>query len=193
MIPVSTTCAHNLIKSSTCALALHDFCRLGVRLTMPAGSPFKRRDSDVSDKPTRPNVLTRSPPASPQASNAKSRPRDPYPVPSSNPSNQYTLLEKLGTGSFGTVFKAIHNETKQIVAIKQIGELIMLERHCNKLAFLQQIWRTRMMTSPKYSRKSPVLLSAIRTMSPGIMAPSSLPTNFGLSWSTSLAVPASTF
>ncbi|KAK0550769.1 hypothetical protein OC846_003536 [Tilletia horrida] len=33
---------------------------------------------------------------------------------------QYTLLEKLGTGSFGTVFKAIHNETRQIVAIKQI-------------------------------------------------------------------------
>lgn len=90
---------------------------------MPAGSRFKRRDSDVSDKPTRPNVLTRSPPASPQASNAKSRPRDPYPVPSNNPSNQYTLLEKLGTGSFGTVFKAIHNETKQIVAIKQIGKV----------------------------------------------------------------------
>lgn len=33
---------------------------------------------------------------------------------------QYTLLEKLGTGSFGTVYKAIHNESKQIVAIKQI-------------------------------------------------------------------------
>jgi serine/threonine-protein kinase 24/25/MST4 len=42
------------------------------------------------------------------------------PVPSNDPSSQYTLLEKLGTGSFGTVYKAIHNETKQIVAIKQI-------------------------------------------------------------------------
>lgn len=35
-------------------------------------------------------------------------------------SQQYTLLEKLGTGSFGTVYKAVHNETRQIVAIKQI-------------------------------------------------------------------------
>ncbi|KAF9247047.1 kinase-like domain-containing protein [Melanogaster broomeanus] len=46
--------------------------------------------------------------------------RDPYPVPTNNPASQYTLVEKLGTGSFGTVYKAIHNETKQIVAIKQI-------------------------------------------------------------------------
>jgi serine/threonine-protein kinase 24/25/MST4 len=42
-------------------------------------------------------------------------------MPSSNPASQYTLMEKLGTGSFGTVYKAMHNETKQIVAIKQIG------------------------------------------------------------------------
>ena len=47
--------------------------------------------------------------------------RAPYPVLSANPASQYTLLEKLGTGSFGTVYKAMHNETKQIVAIKQIG------------------------------------------------------------------------
>ncbi|KAI3612319.1 ste20-like serine threonine kinase [Moniliophthora roreri] len=48
------------------------------------------------------------------------RSREPIPLPSSNPASQYTLLEKLGTGSFGTVYKAMHNETKQIVAIKQI-------------------------------------------------------------------------
>ncbi|KAL0949993.1 hypothetical protein HGRIS_010004 [Hohenbuehelia grisea] len=64
-------------------------------------------------------VLVRSPPPSPQA-DLKSRPREPYPIPSNNPASQYTLLEKLGTGSFGTVYKAMHNETKQIVAIKQI-------------------------------------------------------------------------
>ncbi|KIY49204.1 Pkinase-domain-containing protein [Fistulina hepatica ATCC 64428] len=58
-------------------------------------------------------------PSSP-VSDAKTRPREPVPVPSNNPVSQYTLLEKLGTGSFGTVYKAIHNETKQIVAIKQI-------------------------------------------------------------------------
>jgi len=39
-----------------------------------------------------------------------------------DPSVAYTLLEKLGTGSFGTVWKASHNITKEIVAIKMIGE-----------------------------------------------------------------------
>ncbi|EAU84785.2 STE/STE20/YSK protein kinase [Coprinopsis cinerea okayama7 len=62
---------------------------------------------------------TRSPPPSPKVEQ-RTRPRDPCPIPSSNPASQYTLLEKLGTGSFGVVYKAIHNETKQIVAIKQI-------------------------------------------------------------------------
>lgn len=69
-------------------------------------------------------VLNRSPPSSPHISEGQPHPKEPYPVPSNNPANQYTLLEKLGTGSFGTVFKAIHNETQQIVAIKQIGELV---------------------------------------------------------------------
>ncbi|KIK68161.1 hypothetical protein GYMLUDRAFT_238316 [Collybiopsis luxurians FD-317 M1] len=76
----------------------------------------KRSSSDDIIQKQQPRVLTRSPPSSPQAN----RPRDPYPIPSSNPASQYTLLEKLGTGSFGTVYKAMHNETKQIVAIKQI-------------------------------------------------------------------------
>ncbi|KAG0224394.1 hypothetical protein BGW42_005104 [Actinomortierella wolfii] len=39
----------------------------------------------------------------------------------SDPEKEYTLLEKIGTGSFGTVYKAIHNATKQIVAVKQIN------------------------------------------------------------------------
>ena len=42
-------------------------------------------------------------------------------IPSNDPASQYTILEKLGTGSFGTVYKGMHNQTKQIVAIKQIG------------------------------------------------------------------------
>ncbi|KAG8956761.1 hypothetical protein FRC04_000239 [Tulasnella sp. 424] len=42
------------------------------------------------------------------------------PQPTNDPASQYTLLERLGTGSFGTVYKAMHIETKQIVAIKQI-------------------------------------------------------------------------
>ena len=70
-------------------------------------------------------LLTRSPSLSPIPQQAEPKPRtanEPYPIPSSNPASQYTLLEKLGTGSFGTVYKAMHNETKQIVAIKQIGQ-----------------------------------------------------------------------
>ncbi|KAI8360544.1 serine/threonine-protein kinase 25-like protein [Mortierella sp. GBAus27b] len=39
----------------------------------------------------------------------------------SDPEEEYTLLEKIGTGSFGTVYKAMHNVTKEIVAIKQIN------------------------------------------------------------------------
>ncbi|KAJ2931750.1 hypothetical protein H1R20_g5373, partial [Candolleomyces eurysporus] len=67
----------------------------------------------------KPKSLTRSPPPSPKVEQ-RPRPREPYPIPSNNPASQYTLLEKLGTGSFGVVYKAIHNDTKQIVAIKQI-------------------------------------------------------------------------
>ncbi|CAG8826381.1 25488_t:CDS:2, partial [Racocetra persica] len=37
-----------------------------------------------------------------------------------DPDEEYTLLEKLGTGSFGTVYKSINNDTKKVVAIKQI-------------------------------------------------------------------------
>ncbi|EJU06574.1 Pkinase-domain-containing protein [Dacryopinax primogenitus] len=44
----------------------------------------------------------------------------PSPSSSSDPAAQYTLLSQLGTGSFGTVYKALHAETGQVVAIKQI-------------------------------------------------------------------------
>jgi serine/threonine-protein kinase 24/25/MST4 len=88
---------------------------------MTPGSRFRKRNSTDSVV-TQPKVLTRSPPPSPQADH-KSKPREPYPIPSSDPASQYTLLEKLGTGSFGTVYKGMHNDTKQIVAIKQIGAL----------------------------------------------------------------------
>ncbi|KIP10586.1 hypothetical protein PHLGIDRAFT_18269 [Phlebiopsis gigantea 11061_1 CR5-6] len=71
-----------------------------------------------------PKSLTKSPPPSPvkEVNDRKARPglNDPTPLPSNNPASQYTLLEKLGTGSFGVVYKAMHNDTKQIVAIKQI-------------------------------------------------------------------------
>ncbi len=71
---------------------------------------------------TQSKVSNKSPPPSPSHDRKPPRLPEPYPIPSSNPASQYTLLEKLGTGSFGTVYKAMHNDTKQIVAIKQIGK-----------------------------------------------------------------------
>ncbi|KAG9104263.1 hypothetical protein FRC06_004011 [Ceratobasidium sp. 370] len=69
--------------------------------------------------------MPRSPVSSSPASPVSPIARQPLPnghrpaLPSSDPSSQYTLLEKLGTGSFGTVYKAT-DKTGHIVAIKQI-------------------------------------------------------------------------
>ncbi|KAH9938060.1 Pkinase-domain-containing protein [Fomitopsis serialis] len=83
-----------------------------------SGSKLLRKSgSSDHGHASQPRQLTKSPPASPARDK---RPPEPYPIPSNNPASQYTLLEKLGTGSFGTVYKAMHNDTKQIVAIKQI-------------------------------------------------------------------------
>ncbi|KAH7914354.1 kinase-like domain-containing protein [Hygrophoropsis aurantiaca] len=79
-----------------------------------------RKSSSATDSGSNIQAISRSPPASPRASQDRAHMREPYPVPSNNPASQYTLLEKLGTGSFGVVYKAMHNETRQIVAIKQI-------------------------------------------------------------------------
>ena len=73
----------------------------------------------------------------------------PSPIPSSDPASQYTLLEKLGTGSFGTVYKAIHNETRQIVAIKQIDledsddDISEIQQEIAHLAQCDSEWVTR--------------------------------------------------
>jgi len=91
-------------------------------LIMP--SPTRLKRSKISNKLSgsqQKSTDTRSPPETPSPEK-KLRPSEPFPIPSNNPASQYTLLEKLGTGSFGTVYKAIHNETKQIVAVKQIGD-----------------------------------------------------------------------
>ena len=83
------------------------------RLRMKASRSDPRFDSQSK-------YSNKSPPPSPSHDRNPRLP-EPYPIPTSNPASQYTLLEKLGTGSFGTVYKAMHNDTKQIVAIKQIG------------------------------------------------------------------------
>ncbi|KAF9221967.1 STE/STE20/YSK protein kinase [Gyrodon lividus] len=83
----------------------------------PPSNPLRKSSRTDLDPHVQP-IAPRSPQMSSQDSQAHFR--DPYPVPSNNPASQYTLLEKLGTGSFGTVYQAMHNDTKQIVAIKQI-------------------------------------------------------------------------
>ena len=94
---------------------------------MPQGSRLLRKSSRAdSSHGSQHKALAKSSSSSPVMDNEPERiPRptapEPHPVPSNNPASQYTLLEKLGTGSFGTVYKAVHNDTKQIVAIKQIG------------------------------------------------------------------------
>lgn len=86
-------------------------------------SPTRLRKLRVSNKSSGFQQTPTDARSSPEAPSPEKKRRlaEPYPIPSNNPASQYTLLEKLGTGSFGTVYKAIHNETKQIVAVKQIG------------------------------------------------------------------------
>ncbi|KAI1786527.1 Pkinase-domain-containing protein [Ganoderma leucocontextum] len=93
---------------------------------MAPGSRLLKKPSSASSgsadygRGFQPKQLSKSPPPSPVAERKVKSPEHwPY-IPTSNPASQYTLLEKLGTGSFGTVYKAIHNDSKQIVAIKQI-------------------------------------------------------------------------
>jgi serine/threonine-protein kinase 24/25/MST4 len=83
---------------------------------MPASRLKKRASTDI---PVSPQVKPAHSPSTPEPNPRSSL--EPYPMPSSNPASQYTLMEKLGTGSFGTVYKAMHNESRQIVAVKQIG------------------------------------------------------------------------
>jgi hypothetical protein len=150
------------------------------------GSRLKKRTS-VDTHVTSQLTSTRSP-SSPEPKPRS--PQEPYPMPSSNPASQYTLMEKLGTGSFGTVYKAMHNETRQIVAIKQIGALL-----APLLAIAYALTLSRRTPSAqtskiqttiflKFNRKSPIWLSMSQNSSPVTMALLSSIISSGSSWST---------
>ncbi|BEI86132.1 hypothetical protein CcaverHIS002_0604190 [Cutaneotrichosporon cavernicola] len=74
--------------------------------------------------------------------------------PETDQSSAYTLLEKLGMGSFGTVWKAVHNETGQVVAIKIIsGRSADLETTTDDLDEIQaEIAHLRTCLSDKVTR-----------------------------------------
>ena len=150
---------------------------------MPS-SRLKKRTS-VDSHATSQLKSTRSP-SSPEPKPRS--PQEPYPMPSSNPASQYTLMEKLGTGSFGTVYKAMHNETRQIVAIKQIGALLaLLAIACaltlSRFSPCAQTSKIQTTTFLKFNRKSPIWLSTSRNSSPVTMAPSLSIISSGSSWS----------
>lgn len=64
-------------------------------------------------------------------------------------SEQYELLEKIGAGSFGTVYKAMHKESGQIVAIKQVDledsddDISEIQQEIAHLAQCDSEWVTR--------------------------------------------------
>ena len=117
-------------------------------------SPTRLRKPLISNKPSGFQQKSADVRSSPEASGPEKKRRlsEPFPIPSNNPASQYTLLEKLGTGSFGTVYKAIHKETKQIVAVKQIGMGPFATLHLRGLT-RTQISRILMTISQKSSKK----------------------------------------
>ena len=138
----------------------HSTHQIQFYLFTPMSSSSSSSRYESSNLLRKPRSATKSPPPSPKVTEPRTRLKDPVPIPSSNPASQYTLLEKLGTGSFGVVYKAMHNETKQIVAIKQIGVPQSFAFPSIVHSFPQQTSRTRTTTSQRFNKRSQVSHSA---------------------------------
>ena len=81
-----------------------------------------------------------------------------------DPSAKYKLLEQVGNGSFGVVYKAVNKETGEVVAIKEVNDCKMEWKLMDRL-----IWRVGMMILLKFSRRLRCSVDAIVRMLRSIM------------------------
>ena len=58
----------------------------------------------------------------------------------SNPEDIFTLLSPIGHGAFGSVYKAIHNTTKKIYAIKIIQYFKDEQNLISNISHIENIW-----------------------------------------------------
>ena len=69
-----------------------------------------------------------------------------------DPSVKYKLLEQVGNGSFGVVYKAVHKETGEVVAIKEVPFPL---RVGPRQLTSRLILRAATTTLQRFSRRSP--------------------------------------
>ena len=54
------------------------------------------------------------------------------------PDEVFDIISKLGEGSYGSVFKAIHKDSKQVLAIKQVPVDTDLQDIIKEISIMQQ-------------------------------------------------------
>ncbi|SPO31274.1 probable Ste20-like kinase Don3 [Ustilago trichophora] len=122
-------------------------------LPLPSRSPLlgprKALRETSPSPPTRTSSASPLPPAAVAGPSSLVR-SPPKPIASGKElSEQYELLEKIGAGSFGTVYKAMHKESRQIVAIKQVDledsddDISEIQQEIAHLAQCDSEWVTR--------------------------------------------------
>ncbi|KAJ1019278.1 hypothetical protein NDA13_006197 [Ustilago tritici] len=122
-------------------------------LPLPSRSPLlgprKALRETIPSPPTRTSSATSLPPAAVAGPSNLAR-SPPKPIASGKElSEQYELLEKIGAGSFGTVYKAMHKQSRQIVAIKQVDledsddDISEIQQEIAHLAQCDSEWVTR--------------------------------------------------
>lgn len=116
-------------------------------LPPPPQAPVAGPSSPVRASPSKSIASPSKPPTSPSKSNAS--PTKLSAASAKQLSEQYELLEKIGAGSFGTVYKAMHKESGQIVAIKQVDledsddDISEIQQEIAHLAQCDSEWVTR--------------------------------------------------